>query len=215
MGLVGELSSSRLRDELVALLEEGDIGHTILRLAELGAVRAINPHLAADDEAVRLSVRLRELKAELNVDVPDWRVRLAVLARRLPPDEAYAWLDRLKVRRRDADQIVSAITVAPRLVERLAGADADPAEIVALADPYAPDAPLFALALADSPALREYFLRLRDLQLDITGADLAELGLAESPKVGEVLDELRRRKLRGDLDGRESELAAARELIGG
>jgi hypothetical protein len=30
-----------------------------------------------------------------------------------------------------------------------------------------------------------------------------------------VLDELRRRKLRGDLDGRESELAAARELIDG
>jgi len=121
----------------------------------------------------------------------------------------------LKVRRRDADQIVSAITVAPRLVERLAGGDADPAEIVALADPYAPDAPLLALALADSPALRDYFLRLRDVRLDITGADLAELGLAESPKVGEVLDELRRRKLRGDLDGRESELAAARELIGG
>jgi tRNA nucleotidyltransferase (CCA-adding enzyme) len=215
MGLVGDLSSSRLRDELIALLEEGDIGHTILRLAELGAVRAIHPHLAADDEAVRLAGRLRELKEELHVDLPDWRVRLAVLARQLPPDEAYAWLDRLKVRRRDADQIVSAITVAPRLVERLAGGDADPAEIVALADPYAPDAPLLALALADSPALRDYFLRLRDVRLDITGADLAELGLAESPKVGEVLDELRRRKLRGDLDGRESELAAARELIGG
>ena len=45
--------------------------------------------------------------------------------------------------------------------------------------------------------------------------NLAELGLGESPQVGEVLDELRRRKLRGDLDGRESELAAARELIGG
>jgi tRNA nucleotidyltransferase (CCA-adding enzyme) len=215
MGLVGDLSSARLRDELVALLEEGDIGHTILRLAELGAVRAIHPHLAADDEAVRLASRLRELKDELHVDLPDWRIRLAVLARRLPPDEAYAWLDRLKVRRREADQIVSAITVAPRLVERLAGEDPDPAEIVALADPYAPDAPLLALALADSPALRDYFLRLRDVHLDITGADLAELGLAESPKVGEVLGELRRRKLRGDLEGRESELAAARELIGG
>src|SRR5712691_6722229 len=214
MGLVGDLSSSRLRDELVALLEEGDIGHTILRLAELGAVRAIHPHLAADDEAVRLAGRLRELKEELHVDLPDWRVRLAVLARHLPPDEAYAWLDRLKVRRRDADLIVSAITVAPRLVERLAGGDADPAEIVALADPYAPDAPLLALALADSPDLRDYFLRLKNVRLDINGADLAELGLAESPKVGEVLDELRRRKLRGDLDGRESELAAARELIG-
>jgi len=216
MGLVGDLSNARLRDELITLLEEGEVGHTILRLAELGADRAIHPHLAADDEAVRLAARLRDLKDELHVDVPDWRLRLAVLARRLTPDEAYAWLDRLNMRRRDAEHVVSAITVGPRLVERLRdGAGADPAEVVALADPYAPDAPLFALALADLPALRDYFSRLRDIRLDITGADLADLGLAESPRVGEVLDELRRRKLRGDLDGRESELAAARELIGG
>ena len=215
MGLVGDLSSARLRDELVALLEEGEVGHTTLRLGELGADRAIHLHLAADDEAVRLAARLRELKDELRIDVPDWRLRLAVLARRLTPDEAYAWLERLHVRRRDAEQIVSAITVGPRLVDRLSSPTPDPAEVVALADPYAPDAPLFALALADLPALRDYFGRLREVRLDITGADLAELGLRESPRVGEVLAELRRRKLRGDLDGRESELAAARELIGG
>jgi tRNA nucleotidyltransferase (CCA-adding enzyme) len=215
MGLVGDLSTSRLRDELVTLLEEGEVGHTILRLAELGADRAIHPHLAADEDAVVLAARLRELKDELHVDVPDWRLRLAVLARRLPPDEIYDWLERLKVRRRDADRIAAAVTVAPRLVERLSGRSADPAEIVALAEPYAPDAPLLALATVEIPALRDYFARLRDVRLDINGEDLAELGLGESPRVGEVLGELRRRKLRGDLDGRESELAAARELIGG
>jgi tRNA nucleotidyltransferase (CCA-adding enzyme) len=215
MGLVGDLSSARLRDELIALLEEGEVGHTILRLAELGADRAIHPHLAADGEAVRLVERVGELKAELGVDAPDWRLRLAVLGRRLPPDEAYAWLDRLDVRRRDAEQIVAAITIAPRLVKRLSRGSADPAEVVALAEPYAPDAPLLALALADVAPLREYFARLRNVHLDITGSDLADLGLGESPRVGEVLAELRRRKLRGDLDGRESELAAARELIDG
>ena len=46
-------------------------------------------------------------------------------------------------------------------------------------------------------------------------ADLADLGLDESPRVGEILAELRRRKLNGELDGRDSELAAARELIAG
>jgi hypothetical protein len=49
----------------------------------------------------------------------------------------------------------------------------------------------------------------------VSGTDLAELGLPESPRVGEILEELRRRKLRGELDGREAELAAARELIAG
>ena len=40
MGLVGDLSSARLRDELEALLSEGEVEHSILRLAELGAATA-------------------------------------------------------------------------------------------------------------------------------------------------------------------------------
>jgi tRNA nucleotidyltransferase (CCA-adding enzyme) len=72
---------------------------------------------------------------------------------------------------------------------------------------------LLALAREDRPELREYFTRLRDVKLEIGGADLAALGLAESPRVGEVLAEVRRRKLNGELDGRESELQAARELL--
>ena len=215
MGLVRDLSSARLRDELIALLEEGDAGPSILRLAELGAGTAIHPHLAADQEAVDLLERLRELNGRYRTGIPAWRLALAALARRLPPDEIYDWLRRLKVQRRDAERIAWAVTVGPLLVERLRGDTPAPAEIVALAEPYAPDAPLFALALGDPRPLHEYFERLRDVQLEVGGADLAKLGLGESPQVGEILAELRRRKLNGQLDGRESELRAARELIAG
>ncbi|HET7044384.1 MAG TPA: CBS domain-containing protein [Gaiellaceae bacterium] len=213
MGLVGDLSSARLRDELVALLEEGEIRHSILRLAELGAATAIHPHLAADEEAADLHARLVALRDEYRLEVPDWRLALEALARKLPPDEVYGWAERLKLRRRDAEAIAAAVTVGPRLAERLAGEELQPSDIVAAAEPYAPDAPLFALALADPPPLRVYFERLRDVRLAIGGRELAELGLGESPRVGEILGELRRRKLNGELDGRDSELAAARELI--
>jgi tRNA nucleotidyltransferase (CCA-adding enzyme) len=213
MGLVGDLSSARLRDELVALLEEEHVADSIRRLAELGADRAIHPHLAADEEAVELLGRLKELRARYGLAVPDWRLGIVVLARRLPPDELFDWLDRLKVRRADAERIAGAVTVGPKLVERLGAGPHEPSEVVALAEPYAPDAPLFALALADVPPLEDYFERLRRVRLEISGSDLAELGVRESPRVGEILGELRRRKLNGQLDGRESELAAARELI--
>ena len=213
MGLVGDLSSARLRDELVALLEEGDAGASILRLAELGAGRAIHPHLAADDEAVELLERLRALNERYRTGIPAWRLALEALARRLPPDEIYDWLRRLKVQRRDADRIAQAVTIGPRLVERLRGDAPQPSEIVAVAEPHAPDAPLFALALDDLEPLHDYFERLRDVRLEVSGADLAQLGIGESPQVGEILAELRRRKLNGQLDGRDSELAAARELI--
>ncbi len=213
MGLVGDLSSARLRDELVALLEEGDAGASILRLAELGAGAAIHPHLAADDEAVELLGRIRALNEHYGTAIPAWRLAFAVLARRMPPDEVYGWLRRLKMQRRDLERVAAAVTVGPRILERLRGGSAEPADIVAAADPFAPDAPIFAMAMEERPELDDYFRRLRNVQLEVSGADLAELGLGESPEVGEILAELRRRKLNGQLDGRESELQAARELL--
>jgi len=213
MGLVGDLSSARLRDELVALLEDPGATGGILRLGELGVDRAIHPHLRADSEGAALFERARTMRDELGVDIPAWRLGIASIARGLSSDEAYDWLLRLKLRRRDVDRIAGAIRVAPLIVERIEAEDLDAAQVVALADAYAPDAPLLALAREDRTELRDYFTRLRDVQLEIGGSDLAELGLSESPRVGEVLGELRRRKLNGELDGRESELDAARALI--
>jgi tRNA nucleotidyltransferase (CCA-adding enzyme) len=213
MGLVGDLSSARLRDELVLLLEEPAAAGGIVRLGEIGADRAIHTQLRADAEAAALYERARALRDELRVEVPAWRIGFAALAQEMTSAQAYDWLERLKVRRRDVEQIVEAVTVAPRIVERFRSERLDAAQVVTLADAVAPDASLLALAREELPELREYFTRLRDVRLEIDGADLAALGLPESPRVGEVLAELRRRKLNGELDGRDSELEAARALI--
>jgi tRNA nucleotidyltransferase/poly(A) polymerase len=215
MELVGELSSARLRDELQALLSEERVGDAVLRMAELGIDRAVHPHLAADEEAVRLSDTLDELRARYAPEAPAWRLRLAALSRRLPPDELYEWFDRLKLRRRDADQIADAVAVAPRLRELAAGID-EPAALRALLEPHDPDGVLLALAGANdgaAPRLRRYFEELRSVRLEISGGDLAKLGVAESPRVGAILDELLRRKLNGELDGRAAEIEAAKELL--
>jgi tRNA nucleotidyltransferase (CCA-adding enzyme) len=212
-GVVGDLSSARLRDELVLLLEDAAAVRGIARLGELGADKAVHPRLRGDEEGAALFARTLGVRDELAIEAPAWRIGLAVLARDLTADEAYDWLERLEVRSRDVDRIVGAIAFAPQIVERLRHAGLAPAEVVGLADPFAPDAPLLALGLEDLPELRDYFTRLRGVELEIGGAELAELGLAESPRVGEVLAELRRRKLNGELDGRDSELAAARELV--
>jgi hypothetical protein len=147
-------------------------------------------------------------------DVPAWRTRLAVLARRLGPGELFEWFERLRLRRRDADRIADAVTVAPRLLELLPETD-EAAEIRRLVEPHDPDGAVLAFAQAEGEArarLERYFEELRDVRLEITGADLAGLGVGESPRVGEILDELLRRKLNGELDGRAAELDAAREL---
>jgi len=216
MDLVGELSSARLRDELQALLSEHDVDAAVTRLDELGVAQAIHPHLDAGPDARWLIAETDALRDRFAPGVPAWRTRLAVLARRLAPGELFEWFERLRLRRRDAERIADAVTVGPRLVDLVAGTD-EPAEIRRLVQPHDPDGAILALALADEPAhgrLVRYFDELRGVRLEISGGDLAGLGLDESPRVGEILDELLRRKLNGELDGRAAELDAARELVG-
>jgi tRNA nucleotidyltransferase (CCA-adding enzyme) len=215
MELVGELSSARLRDELQALLSEERVGDSVRRMAELGIDRAIHPHLAADEEAVRLLEQIDGLRGAYAPNAPAWRLRLAVLARRLSSTEVLEWGERLKLRRRDAERIADAVAVAPRLRE-LAAATKEPAALWARVAPHDPDGALFALAEAKGHArerIERYFEELRDIRLEISGGDLAELGLGESPRVGAVLEELLRRKLNGQLDGKAAEIEAAKELL--
>jgi hypothetical protein len=71
-------------------------------------------------------------------------------------------------------------------------------------------------AARGSAAAESYLGHLRGVRLSIDGSVLREeLGLAESPRVGEVLRELLRRKRNGELQSRAAELAAARELLAG
>src|SRR4029077_14113966 len=96
-------------------------------------------------------------------------------------------VERLALRREDQRAVEEAVALAPPLV----GAT-DPVEIARLAD-RSPEAALLALAEHDAPELREWFTRLRNIRLDISGADLAELGLPESPRVGGGVGAGRRR----------------------
>ena len=82
MGLVGDLSSARLRDELVALLEDPGAAGGIRRLGELGVDHAIH-RICARTTSAALFERARALRDELGVDVPAWRIGLARFAREL------------------------------------------------------------------------------------------------------------------------------------
>src|SRR5207248_2298339 len=81
--------------------------------------------------------------------------------RKMAAHEVAAWLHTLKVRRPDAEAIAAAVTLGPRLAERLRRDRPSAAELVDLLQRYDPDAPLFALALEELPASRDHFARLR------------------------------------------------------
>jgi len=197
------LSGARVREELFAIFAEEQAERALARLHELRVDDALGMRFVP---MPGLLARLRELNDRYALGLPPWELGL------LAVDAPARKLDDLKVQARAAGGVEAAHREARQLRERLADAGS-PAQIVAEVEQTGPDTALFALALGDLPALRDYFERLRSVQLEIDGDDLAALGLEESPRVGEVLAELRRRKLNGRLDGRAAELAAARDLM--
>jgi tRNA nucleotidyltransferase (CCA-adding enzyme) len=198
---IRELSGARIREELYAIFDEDDPERTFERLHQLGVDAALGVAFLP-----RLQPRLRELNDMYRLGLS--RQHLGLLSVRASD----GWLDELKVTRRIADSVQAAHREEPFLRAALAGRDVEPAEIVEAVERTGSDTPLYTLARGDDPALRRYFERLRGVRLEVDGEDLMALGLAESPRVGEVLGELRRRKLNGELPGRAEELAAAREL---
>jgi tRNA nucleotidyltransferase (CCA-adding enzyme) len=200
---LARLSGARVREELYAIFAEEIAPAALARLHALGADAALGLRFP---ERPELLESLRELNLRYVLALPP--EHLGLLAIEAAPGK----LDELKVERRIARGVEAAHREAAALRERLA-ARSTPAEVVEEIERTGPDTPLYALALGDDARLREYFERLRGVRLELDGDDLAALGLGESPRVGEVLAELRRQKLNGKLDSRAAELAAARDLI--
>ncbi len=114
------------------------------------------------------------------------------------------------------DRALFAAALGPRRGEEtLAGERPQrPSEAVDLASGR--DGVELALARAlGAEWLDRYVAEWRDIGLEIDGADLLAAGLVQGPALGRGLQEALRRKLDGEIDGRDEELAVALEAAGG
>ncbi len=202
MHLVGDLSSVRLRDELIALLSEDDVEWTLGRLFELGVAHEVHPKLATGSKTVALVEHLDALVTELGCadEVVRWRLRLAAMTRNMDHDELYLWLEQLKIKHSDSAVIRAAVVVGPLLPASLASEDMTDWEIVrALAEPPR-EALLFALAGMEpgmaSERLRRYLTELRSRTLSVSGDDMLALGAKKGPAVGRILERLREMRVK-------------------
>jgi tRNA nucleotidyltransferase (CCA-adding enzyme) len=183
----------------------------LLRRAELATVsadrrRADLLRLAAEPEAARGFELLGEWGL---VQLRPAGVALAARAAELlssPPWEGLAPRDRT---------VLTAALGPSGAEEELAAARPErPSLAVELAARHDPVELVLARALG-AEWLDRYLLEWRPVKLEIDGGDLVAAGVPEGPAVGRGLGEALRRKLDGEISGREAELgialAAARE----
>jgi tRNA nucleotidyltransferase (CCA-adding enzyme) len=202
-GALGTVSGKRMRVELMFLLEEEEMPSAVARICGLGIDKHMYPCLRCDpDRAAGTALGAAEVGAERS---------LAVLATLMvgDADALHPWLDRLAFPRPERERVARAALTGPHLAHTLR-ADMSDSEVHSLLH----GEPVEALAVAlgwgapGEPVLR-YVRDLRGATLEITGADLIAEGVAESPAVGEALEETLRRKLDGEVHGRDEELRVA------
>ena len=218
MDLVGDLSSARLRDELVSLLDEEKVDFALRRAEELGVWPAIHGRLRVDAaHAPAGAPRRRAARGARgsSAETPRWRLRLVWLLRDLDPEEIAAWAVRMRVRAQDASVLERALVVGRRLARPRRAAPSE-AELYDLAAGEPLEAVLAAMTLDESGIAADrlaHFLDVtRHVRLDIGGADLLALGFSSGPRMGEVLRSVLHLKLNGVVGGRDEELTAAARM---
>ena len=217
MDLVGDLSSARLRDELVSLLDEDKVDFALRRAEELGVWPAVHGRLRVDEPTRALVKRSDELRRRhaLQSDVPSWRLRLVWLLRDLEPEEIAAWGRRMRLRGQDASVLARAQVVARRLLDRALRGPSE-AELYDLAAAEPLEAVVAAMTLDASGIAADrlaHFVDVsRHVRLEIRGDDLIRLGFVAGPRMGDVLRSVLHLKLNGVVAGRSQELEAAARM---
>jgi tRNA nucleotidyltransferase (CCA-adding enzyme) len=203
------VSGARVRDELLDLLREHEAPAAVARMRELGLDRALDPSLEADPDLVASALLAC---AETGADRA-----LAGLAALVSsgPEALRDWVEDLHLGRQQADAVLRAAAKGPQLASTLRN-ELAPSAVHAVLSCEPPEALAMALARgAPGGQVLSYIAELRGVRLEITGHDLLEAGIPQSPAIGRALEETLRRKLDGEVSGRDEELALALELARG
>jgi tRNA nucleotidyltransferase (CCA-adding enzyme) len=208
-GAPATVSGPRVGDELLDLLSESAAPAAVEAMARLGLDRALHPRLVADPDLVAsAALGCYETGADPAL------AGLAAMCVRAPA-ELEPWVASLGLRADRRRAVAWAATRGPVLAGELR-AERTPSELHALLKDEPPEALALALAAGAPPEpILRFVHELRPVRLEITGADLLAAGVPESPVLGNALAETLRRKLDGELSGREQELAAALALARG
>jgi len=220
MGLLGDVSGARIRQELFAILEEEPALSPLQRLDELGAFAGLLPDEAdpagalADVEAMEATLR----------DMPMYAGRaprrvtalLVALAARAEPREAEKWAHWLRVGRENAEAPLEA-AVRASTVSSLLGAPGVMRDswLHAALIGLAPETLAYVRATGDERVrgrVDRFITELSSVRLEVTGDDLAALGASPSPAFSAILAQALADRLDGAASGREAELANLRRL---
>lgn len=228
-GMIGNLSGPRLLEQLKLVCFEPDPWLVFNRLEELAVLGAIHPALGSDEG---LKTLVREISASGGPVSPEsppsppspaspagdgwWILYLVALFGPQRAETLQGVVDRLKPNRRlrKAIEDMSRWSAVERAVE--SGEIDSPADFFRAVRTISEDTMLFVTLTHPDEGMRKrceaYYHQHRHVRLSIDGGTLKDLGIAEGPAYGRILDDVLTMKINGEIGTGEEERRAAQEL---
>lgn len=216
-GMIGNLSGPRLLEQLKLVCFEPDPWLVFNRLEGLEVLRAIHPALGSD-EGLKTLVREISPSGGPASSARDgwWILYLVALFGPHRAETLQGVVDRLKPNRRlrKAVEDMSRWSGVEQAVE---SEEIDtPADFFRAVRTISEDTMLFVTLTHPDEGMRKrcetYYHQHRHVRLSIDGGTLKDLGIAEGPAYGRILDDVLSMKINGEIGTEAEERRAARTL---
>jgi tRNA nucleotidyltransferase (CCA-adding enzyme) len=224
LDLFNKLSGTRIMHELQLIMAEENPLDCLNRMQELGIMEAIHPLLKLTNDRVQVLMEL--------VKVNNW-YKLLYLEPQIVPWKLYLLGMTMGIKREQIDQVTSRLRFTPKevrdflqlrdmigeaLMKLMSWREGSSrlSRLYAILHPIPVEGVLFLMARSRKEHIRrnisQYLTRLRLVSIDISGADLQEMGFDPGPLYTLVLEMVMEAKIDGRVDGRDEQLRLARRL---
>lgn len=203
------VSGARIADELRNILEEETSSKSLKRLSELGLLNLIHPSIVWDKDEESLFEKASDALAWYELlytkdHVERWLVLFLALTDRLNEAELSQLLKRLVISGKKRMDVISSRGEALKVLGKMSTGQVRKAS--ALYDALSPlhvELILYLMAKAQRESLRKafsrYITKLRHARTILKGTDLKRLGVEQGPVMGQILKELLKRRLDGEV----------------
>jgi tRNA nucleotidyltransferase (CCA-adding enzyme) len=219
MDIVSKLTGVRIRDELISILNEDKPYSAIKRLYDLGALAKIGIKSNIDKafiesarKVLRSQVQMSPLTGE---KVKKWRLLLIILFESMNASGIEKWSTKMKVRKKDTAVILKVLKYMDKARKQLKDPLKDNYKLYRVISDYPAELQVIvhSWGLGYRRNIKKYFEKLSNINLEIGGEDLKDMGYKPSYKFKEVLEELFALRLNGKISSRKDELQKAKKLM--
>lgn len=204
------ISADRTRYEVECILKEQYPEKVFRRAAELGVLPHLHPSLKGDGWLAEKFEQARKLSAP---EPPEVGLYLALLAYPLAKEETDRFIFRLRLPKALAQILIDTATLKSKM-RLLATPGLSPSGIFRLLEPYCYPAMVTNSIATESPAASQnihlYLTRLKDIEISLTGDDLIKMGVTTGPEIREIMEQLQKARLDGEIASKQDEMELVR-----